>query len=240
MRVVNWNVQWATPWSGRTGEILRRLDLHAPEVVCLTETDYRLLAGNGHTICARADYGYANTGNRRKTMLWSREAWEEVDDLGMEFMPPGRFISGVTQTSLGEVTVIGICIPWFGSRTEAKRGAERRERWGDHELSLACLTEYLGRVTPKRLIVMGDFNQRIGTGAHAPVRLRAALQGAFPSDMTIVTSELAYRGRKSIDHVVLSGDLAAESVGAIGNFDGERRLSDHFGVVVEVSVRPPA
>ncbi len=239
MRVVNWNVQWATPRSGRTGEILRRLDLHAPEVVCLTETDCRLLAGDGYTICARADYGYPHAGNRRKTMLWSREPWEQVDDLGIESMPPGRFISGITQTSLGEVRVIGICIPWFGSRTEARRGPERRERWQDHELSLVCLTEYLGRVTPKRLIVMGDFNQRIGTGARAPVKLRAALDAAFPPSMTIVTSELAYQGRKSIDHVVLSGDLAAESVGAIDNLDGERRLSDHFGVVVEVSVRPP-
>lgn len=237
MRVVNWNVQWATPRSRRTGEILRRIDLHAPEVVCLSETDYRLLTRDGHTICSRDDYGYPHAGNRRKTMLWSREPWEEVDDLGMESMPPGRFISGVTQTSLGEVRIIGICIPWFGSRTEARRGPERRERWEDHGLSLACLTEYLGHVSTERLIVIGDFNQIIGKGARAPVRLRAALDAAFPPGMTIVTSELAYQGRKSIDHVALSDDLAAESVGVIDNFDGVRRLSDHFGVMVEVSAR---
>ena len=233
--VVNWNVQWATPRSRRTGEILRRLDLHAPEIVCLTETDYRLLAHDGHTICSRPDYGYPLKKGRRKIMLWSREPWEQVDDLGVESMPPGRFISGATQTSLGPVTVVGICIPWFGSRTEARRGPERKERWEDHELSLACLTEYLGRVRTERLVVMGDFNQRIGTGARAPVKLRAALRAAFPPGMTIVTSELAYQGRKSIDHVVLGGDLAAESVGVIDNLDGERRLSDHFGVAVEVS-----
>lgn len=234
MRVVNWNVQWATPRSGRTGEILRRLDLHAPEVVCLTETDESLLSRDGYTIYSQADYGYPLKRGRRKIMLWSWEPWEKVDDLGIDSMPPGRFISGVTQTSLGEVTVIGICIPWFGCRTEARRGPERRDRWEDHELSIACLTEHLGRVRTERLIVMGDFNQRIGTGARAPVKLRAALRAAFPPGMTIVTSELAYQGRKSIDHVVLSGDLAAESVGVIDNFDGERRLSDHFGVVVEI------
>ena len=237
MKVLNWNVQWATPRSRRSGEILRRIDLHAPEVVCLTETNDRLLSRGGHTICSRPDYGYPLKKGRRKIMLWSREPWEEVDDLGIESMPPGRFVSGVTQTSLGAVTVIGICIPWFGCRTEARRGPERKARWEDHEQYLGCLTDYLGRVVAKRLIVMGDFNQVIGKGSRAPVRLQASLRAAFPPGMTIVTSELAYQGRKSIDHVALSDDLAAGSVDAVSNDHEGRRLSDHFGVVVDVSAR---
>ena len=60
-------------------------------------------------------------------------------------MPPGRFVFGVTQTSLGGVAVIGICIPWFGSRTEARRKLERRVPWEDHEQYLAGLAEVLGR-----------------------------------------------------------------------------------------------
>ena len=37
MKVVNWNVNWAKArW--RREEIRRRIDAHAPEVVCLTET----------------------------------------------------------------------------------------------------------------------------------------------------------------------------------------------------------
>lgn len=48
--VVNWNVEWATPrsWS-RRDEILRRIEREAPDIVCLTETDIRLLAGTGAT-----------------------------------------------------------------------------------------------------------------------------------------------------------------------------------------------
>ncbi len=235
--MVNWNVQWATPRSRRIGEILRRIDLHSPEVVCLTETNDRLLSRDGHVICSRPDYGYPLKKGRRKNVLWSREPWNRIDDLGIESMPPGRFVSGVTQTSLGAVTVIGICIPWFGCRTEARRGPERRERWEDHELYLACLTEYLGGVVTEPLIVMGDFNQVIGPGSRAPAKLQAALRAAFPPGMTIVTSELALEGRKSIDHVVLSDDLAAESVDAVSNEHDGRRLSDHFGVVVDVLAR---
>ncbi len=153
-------------------------------------------------------------------------------------MPSGRFGSGVTDTSAGEVAVIGICIPWFGSRTEARRGAERRLRWQDHEECLVGLTEILERVDAKRLIVMGDFNQRIGQGSRAPRALRLALQEAFEPNLRIVTADLAFQGRKSIDHIALSEDWAVDSADAISNFHEGRKLSDHFGVAADVSVGP--
>ena len=237
LRVVTWNVQWATPASRRTTEILSRIDRHAPGVVCLTETNDQLLSQNGHTICSRADYGYTIKEGRRKVMLWSREPWEQVEDVGIDSMPPGRFVSGVTQTSVGEVTVIGVCIPWFGSRTEAKRKLERKLRWEDHEQYLASLAEVLRLGSEKGLILMGDFNQILGPESRARPELRLALQGAFPPSMTIATSGLAFLGRKSIEHIALSEDLAVESLDVISNIHDGRRLSDHFGVVADVSAR---
>ena len=226
------------PRSWRTPEVLSRTDRREPEIVCLTETHDELLGQGGHAICSRADYGYGLQKNRRKVLLWSREPWNQVDDLGMDSMPPGRFVSGVTQTLVGEVVVIGICIPWFGSRTEARRGAERRLRWQDHEECLVGLSEILERVDAKRLIVMGDFNQRIGQGSRAPRALRLALLEAFEPKLRIVTADLAFQGRKSIDHIALSEDWAVDSVDAISNIHEGRKLSDHFGVAAEVSVRP--
>ena len=98
-------------------------------------------------------------------MLWSKEPWERVDDVGIATLTPGRFVSAVTRTPLGDVTVMGICIPWFGSRTQANRGSERKLRWQDHEEYLAALTELLQSAPTNRLIVMGDFNQVIGDRA---------------------------------------------------------------------------
>ena len=238
LRIVNWNVQFATPRSWRTPEILGRIDRHDPEIVCLTETHDELLGQGGHAICSQADYGYGLQKNRRKVLLWSREPWHQVDDQGIESLPPGRFVSGIAQTSVGEVAVIGICIPWFGSRTEARRGAERRLRWQDHGECLVGLTKILERVDAKRLIVMGDFNQAIGQGSRAPRALRLALQEAFEPNLRIVTSDLAFEGRKSIDHIALSADWAVDSVDAISNLHEGRKLSDHFGVAAELSVRP--
>ena len=237
LRIVNWNVQFATPRSWRTPEVLSRIDRHEPEIVCLTETHDELLAQGGHAICSRADYGYGLQKNRRKVLLWSGEPWKQVDDLGIDSMPPGRFVSGVTQTSVGEVAVIGICIPWFGSRTEARRGAERRRRSEDHEEYLAGLSEVPERVHAKRLIVMGDFNQAIGQGSRAPRGLQHALHEAFSPKLRIVTADLFFEGRRSIDHIALSADSEVDSVDAISNVHGERKLSDHFGVAADVSVR---
>ena len=197
-----------------------------------------MLSQGGHAICSQADYGYGIQKNRRKVLLWSKEPWYRVDDLGIDSMPPGRFVSGVTQTSVGEVAVIGICIPWFGSRSEARRGAERRRRWEDHEEYLAGLSEVLERVAARRLIVMGDFNQAIGKGSRAPRALRLALQEAFNPDLRIVTADLDFQGRKSIDHIALSADWTVDSADAISNIHEGRKLSDHFGVAAEVSVQP--
>lgn len=238
IRVVNWNVQWATPRSARTPEILRRIDSLAPEIGCLTETDERLLSRDGYSISAQADYGYGDKGNRRKVMLRSRRPWHSIDDLGHKSLTPGRFISGITETSIGDVMVMGICIPWFGSRTEARRGGERRERWEDHEQYLVALSEILARQSSAPVIVLGDFNQVIGQGARAPVHLRETLNTAFSPRLKIVTAEVTFKGRRNIDHIALSRDLACESVEPISNSHDGARLSDHYGVVATVSAVP--
>ena len=74
LKLVNWNVEWATPASHRSTEILNRIDGHTPEIVCLTETHVGLLPG-GHVICSRPDYGYPIKEDRRKVLLWSSEPW---------------------------------------------------------------------------------------------------------------------------------------------------------------------
>ncbi len=239
LSVLTWNVEWATPHprSRRTPVILRRIKRHAPEIVCLTETHADLLARDGHAICSEPDYGYPIKAGRRKVMLWSKEPWERVDHVGADTLPPGRFVSGVTRTSIGEVAVIGVCIPWSGSRTGARRGAARKQLWDDHAQYLDGLTGILKRSPARPLIVMGDFNQMIGPGSRAPEHLRSALLDAFPPDMRVATADLALEGRSSIDHIAVSRNLAIESLGIFSNIQAGKRLSDHSGVAAELSAQ---
>ena len=240
MSIVNWNVEWATPGSRRTPEIRRRIDGHGPDVVCLTETHTDLMSPGGHVIYSQPDTGYGVRENMRKVMLWSYEPWKQVDGVGHSSMPPGRYVTGVTRTPVGEVTVIGVCIPWHMSRAETKRGPERKSPWEDHARYLECLTELLKGVKGRPLIVLGDFNQRVGQGKFVPPTLRSALRDAMPDHLTIATSALGYRGNRVIDHMALSDELTAESLSVIGNMAGESKLSDHCGVGAILSVQDPS
>jgi len=234
--VVNWNVEWATPrsWS-RRDEILSRIEREAPDIVCLTETDIGLLAGmGGHVIHSRPD-GVKGIGNLRKVLLWSREPWEQVDDLGIDSLPPGRFVSGATRTPFGEVTVLGVCIPYRDARTRWTNDGVRRTLWEDHRQYLADLPKLLAGASSQRVIVVGDFNQQVGQNGYAPAKIRAAMRAAFPCRITIATAALGFDGRRVIDHVALSEDLAAQSLRLISRFYDRRALSDHHGVVAELS-----
>ena len=238
MKLVNWNVNWATAY-WRTDEILNRINRHSPEIVCLTETHSPTgLLQDGHRICARPDYGDGIKESRRKVLLWSREPWKRVRDIGDDRLQPGRFVSGVTRTSVGEVTVVGLCIPWPGSRARAGYSGERRREWEDHEVYLEHLAEVLSREPSKRLVVMGDFNQCIrprrprSKAAHRAALLRQAI----PPHVTLVTC--CALDRRTIDHIGLSADMATASLDVISNIHGERKLSDHpFGIVADVFVR---
>ena len=92
-------------------------------------------------------------------------------------MPPGRFVSGVTQSSEGLLTVIGVCIPWADSRV---RGAKmKRKKWEDHRQYLDELSKVLDRKPAEKLIVVGDFNQRIQQGGAVPGDVRMAMQSVL-------------------------------------------------------------
>ena len=248
MRVVNWNVQWATPGSARSPEILRRVASHDPGIVCLTESDCRLLSGfGGHVIEARPNPGKGAANYQRKVLLWSQRPWTDVDDLGSESLPSGRFIAGATDAPEGQVTVIGVCIPWHNSNVNV--GDKDKTPWEDHSSYLGALSSILAGQSSTPLVVLGDFNQQIRQRRRPypplshPVRaeLREAMRAAPPPGLTIATAGLGLRGRRAIDHIAISGDLSAASLATIDNMDGDRRLSDHFGVVADLSMRgtPP-
>ena len=236
MKLLNWNVEWAAPkW--KADELRRRISQQGADVICLTETDTSRFAlpKHGHSICAGDDWGQPlrkGQDGRRKVLLWSREPWDAVDDVGHASLPPGRFVSGVTRTNVGEVTVIGVCIPWSRSRVNQ---TWNRKMWQDHEEYLDGLAALLKRAPRKHLVVVGDFNQRIGQRSSTPLRLRAALQSALGPNLSIITAGLGFQGKRTIDHIALSGDLTAESLGVISNVHQDGDLSDHFGIVADLS-----
>lgn len=161
VRVLNWNVEWATPGSPRGPQVQEHFRENDPDLICLTEGQADLLAASGHVITSRADTGYrTQKPQRRKVLLWSQSPWENVDDLGAQELPSGRFITGTTQTNFGPLRVIGVCIPW--SHAHVSTGRRDRCLWEDHLTYLEELKSILNRLSDDLLtIVVGDFNQLI-------------------------------------------------------------------------------
>ncbi len=224
MKLLVWNVAWAP--SARKRQVIRHLlDAEAPDVICLTETPVEVFQpGQGYLITSQPDYGYPNPGNRRKVALWSRTPWSQVDTIGDEAMPPGRFVAGV---SVG-IRFVGVCIPW--SMAHVTTGRKDRKPWEDHYAYLEGLRRVLAayEAEPEPICVLGDFNQRI------PPRNQRAyemLLHALGPRMTIHTLGLrGSDGKLMVDHIATTEEIDIQIEAIIERRQQNSRLSDHDGL----------
>lgn len=232
MRLLNWNLEFATPGSARASAIESVIAGYAPDVVCLTETHVTWPAVDGYWAWADPDYGYEQRGDRRKVGLWSRSAWSEVDVVGHPDLPGGRFVVGVTSTDLGPLRVVGVCIPWRAAHVST--GRRDRAPWEDHVAYLRALGPLIdGWAGDGPVVVTGDFNQRVPR-RHTPIAVHEELVRAFASSTIATAGDVAGLDGPVIDHVAVGPGLVASSVNGISRVVDERRVSDHDGVVVDL------
>lgn len=236
LRIVNWNVEWRRPRSSAARTLQARVFGQTPNIICLTESYRDFLPAPGHLIEAEADYGYPIREGRRKVLLWSEQPWSSVDAVGNPDLPTGRFIRGTTDTPIGPIDVVGVCIPWSGAHVSS--GRRDKKRWEDHLAYLSTVGRILP-VEPNRLVVAGDFNQKVPRTI-APVAAYRALDEAMLSRLRLASMGTIEPAQcQLIDHIAISPDLKARSVQSLSNMDGERRLSDHLGVAATLGLRLP-
>lgn len=221
-----WNVAWARGGTQRGDHFAAQLA--SEDIVCLTEAHTDVLSSEGHQITSAPDYGYRSESSRRKVLLWSKHQWREIDSLGSMSLPAGRFVSGITRTRCGDIRFVGVCVPWRDAHVST--GRRNRMPWEDHLTFIQHLAPLLtyGEAVPT--ILLGDFNQRIPR-TQQPERVFEAIMAAL-RPFRIVTAGLQPGfPAPSIDHLAISGPLAASRVDFLSNEDSQgRRLSDHFGL----------
>ncbi|WP_159715943.1 endonuclease/exonuclease/phosphatase family protein [Geminicoccus flavidas] len=233
VRIVLWNIAWRRRQSPAGRVIADVIEQHAPDLVCLTEAHTDFLP-NGHLIHARADYGYPLKEGRRKVLLWSRQPWTGIDDLGDERLPPGRFVAGTTETQLGSLRMIGMCVPWPAAHVAT--GRKDRRPWEDHLVYLQGLSDILAREDhAERTLVVGDVNQFIPR-KRASLRAFQALTDAIPPFLRLATEgAIPELDQPAIDHLWHTADLRTVRVGALPGHDPDgRALSDHVGLFIEI------
>lgn len=236
LNVTLWNTEWATPTSKRGKLVTEALTSGDPEIVCVTE-GYTEIVPAGHLICSHEDHGYQTIDGRRKVMLWSRRPWSDVD-CGESFpFPSGRFVAGITDTPVGTVRLIGVCIPWKDAHV--KSGRKDRQQWEDHLTYLRALTGYLKPLSNEiPIVLLGDFNQRLPQWGQ-PQHIYESLMRALGSKLNVATEGVVDdAGQRSIDHLAVSNELEVASMEAFSNI-GEQgmKLSDHFGLRVQLRSR---
>lgn len=266
VRVGTWNVEWAKPGTPKGKRVEPILAAPNCDVLCVTEVgDAGLLPTGGHVIDAGTDWGYelpkASPG-RRKVMLWSKRPWTPVFDPAQRHLPGGRLVAGVTETPVGRLTVVGVCIPWSGAHVDG--GRRDRVQWQDHLDWLSGFERLSYARSRRRTIVLGDFNQRTPKGGKlhsaltdAFMRLRISTAGFLdgtPSAekdsgevLTVRLREAAPDKDRSqlIDHIAHSEDLTPQQakpsspdVHSVGIFppreQGGKKLSDHTGVWLDL------
>lgn len=238
VRAVTWNVEWATRRSVRGRALYERIVAKRADVVCLTETSADFLTDDGFTITAGPDWGYQAPARRRKVLLWSRRPWSSVDEIGDAQLPPGRFIAALTETELGSVCCVGVCIPWRDAHV--RTGKANRKRWEDHLRYLRVLGRALAAQRSSSLILLGDFNQTLPRSG-APEEVHRALNALLGDRLVVATAGLRdASGRLAIDHIAHSPELVATRVEPLSAEHQGKELSDHFGVVTDIALTIPA
>jgi endonuclease/exonuclease/phosphatase family metal-dependent hydrolase len=232
VRVGTWNTQWATPRSARGQAVAAAVAGLRCEVIVATETTRGILPADGHVVDAGTDWGYRLPDPaRRKVAMWSANPWRDIDAIGDPQLPGGRFVAATTDTALGPLRVVGLCIPWRSAHVST--GRRDRATWEDHLAFLRALPAVL--VTqPHPLVVAGDFNQRVPHPGK-PTAAAITLTDAF-RDLAIVTNGDTSHG-PLIDHIAIDPSLEASEPEVLGKQGADCQLSDHHGVAVELQLR---
>lgn len=232
LRLLVWNVAWSEPDSVRGMLMKDSIQRVNPGILCLSETTEDFMPTGGHSIFAQSDYGYVAPKGRRKVALWSESPWTQVDPVGSEAMPGGRFITGVTRG----IRVIGVCIPW--QQAHVRTGRRNRKPWEDHVAYLRALRPVLDRYSaqPEPTCIAGDFNQRIPRRLQ-PEAVHRELMHALGTQLHFATAGLVDEyGGQLIDHIATDHKLRCRIHEIISRFGphGEE-LSDHVGIAASLS-----
>ena len=144
---------------------------------------------------------------KKKVILWSKNKWTEVNQIGSKEIPTGRFISGVTNG----IKIVGLCIPWRFAHVST--GRKDRKPWEDHLSFIKNLS-----FSNEKTIILGDFNQNIPK-KNQPEIVFSSLKKMIDG-FNLLTSNMG------LIHIVISNDLKAETIQKIATENN----SDHDGI----------
>lgn len=228
IKMLIWNLQWATPDSERQKKIDAIIRDENPNIICATETYLDSWKDYPYVVSSEENYGYKITEGRRKVILISNEPFTDIDTIGHKSLPSGRFVKAATYG----INVYGVCIPWKDAHVST--GRKDKISWEDHIDYLNGLKELLSNEEDLSVIA-GDYNQRIPK-KFATEKVYETLIKTFSNCHIYTNNIIEPINKQSIDHFTSTKALEILSIRSIDNNQDGTTLSDHFGVIIEFSV----
>lgn len=226
-RVLTWNVERKRPDSPLGSAGVELLFSYEPDVMALTEVRTSFPVRHGHALWCEPPRGRPLPRTNAELLLWSREPWRDVDRIGTEGLDQTRFVSATTDTAIGPLRVIGVCIPWHTAEVTYPIDVKRKP-WELHIRFLELLPEVLA-ASDLPTVVAGDFNQQVPRVKYGNRAAAEAMAAAFADFDVITAGQLNGGERPGIDHIAVSSHLAASKTWAWPNVIDGQRLSDHEG-----------
>ncbi len=234
-RVVTWNLERKRPHVGLGAVGVEHLFGLDPDVMVLTEARTEFPSRGGHSLWCEPHQGSRFAADERKVLMWSKNPWEDVDHLGIRGLDTSRFVAATTQTAIGRIRVLGICIPWHMAGVTHLIDHEKRKPWELHVDYLTVLGDLLRRVTGPTVIA-GDFNQRIPRIKNGNRAAAEALRTTFAAMNIVTEGQIDGTTKPGIDHIALSDHLRARNVWGWRNTINGHRLSDHDGAAADIVI----
>jgi len=225
MNILTWNLERKkvnTPY-GKLA--IQHLFQQVPDVMAISETWTDFPTHGGYTAHSQHPKGHF-ADDERKILIWSKHPWTEIDNVGDKGLPIGRFVSGVTLTEVGEIRVVGVCIPYH--MADVVHGTKDKKPWEQHKVFLEILPSILQGYS-RPVIIAGDFNQRIPKVKYGNHEAALKMQQAFKNYNIVTQGIIDGLSRAGIDHIAINKQLSAKKVWGWSNIVNQNRLSDHDG-----------
>jgi len=242
LKIANWNLERVVPNKARAKRIDAVMSEVAADIWVLTETHKDIVPVSFYSITSEEQDPGSRAGERWSAIL-SRYPVESLGDFVSDKI---RCAAGkLEHPQLGLIVVYALVLPWGGSQWRgipSRGGAAFASALAAYQFDW----EQLQQAYPNALhIVAGDFNQSlVGWHYYGSKQNRLKLELAFKkSNLQAITSgandPIARDSspHACIDHICISEKAEINIISTKRFPDADKpdkRLSDHFGVVVEL------
>lgn len=230
-RVATWNLERKPPTSTKGAEAIDYVFGLDAEIIVLMEAWITTPTFDGHLAFSEQSTAKRFAPDERIVAVWSKNP---VDPVAYDSpIDRRRFVAGRTETTIGPVLILGVCIPWH--MAEATRWAStKRKTWELHREFLVHLGDIMNELDGP-FIVAGDFNQRIPVQKYGNKASAELLADIF-SELELVTAGTLPGGEKpGIDHIAISSHLRAARVQGWSKDVTGNVVTDHDGSFVDLT-----